>query len=92
MEAENGPVCPKCGVPMVYLIEKEKNSKGEVRITRFYRCPVCGTKIIDEKLILRPVDGRILVFSLINGEKPIVPGRVIRVPSRRPRRSITRRR
>jgi len=76
-------LCPKCGVEMIYQIEKEKSSSGEIRITRYYKCPVCGTKIIDERLVLRPIDGKILVFSLINGKKPIIPGR--QVYTRRPR-------
>ncbi len=69
------PICPICKVPMLYLTEKEKKSSGEIRITRFYRCPVCGTKIIDEKLLLRPVNGSIVVYSLLNGERQIIYSR-----------------
>jgi DNA-directed RNA polymerase subunit RPC12/RpoP len=77
------PHCPKCGALMAYLVEKEKNGKGEIRITRYYRCPVCGTKVIDERILVKPVDGKIQVFSLTNGKRQIIysvrkPLRVIR--------------
>ncbi|MEB3759719.1 MAG: hypothetical protein GSR72_07280 [Desulfurococcales archaeon] len=72
---DQAPKCPICKVPMMYLMEKEKKSSGEIRITRFYRCPVCGTKIIDERLLLKPVNGSIVVYSLSNGERQIIYSR-----------------
>ncbi len=85
---DQAPKCPICKVPMMYLMEKEKKSSGEIRITRFYRCPVCGTKIIDERLLLKPVNGSIVVYSLSNGEKQIIysrPRPVIKRGRRSPR-------
>ncbi len=79
MEARtNGKVvlCPKCKVPMIYTMEAEK-SGTERRITRYYKCPVCGTKIIVEKLVVRIVDGHYKVYKIdpankiIYGQQPV---------------------
>ncbi len=67
-------LCPKCKVPMVYMMEAEKNSTGR-RITRYYRCPVCGTKVIVEKLLIKPVNGKLRIYDLMNGSQEIVYGR-----------------
>ena len=70
----SGILCPVCGSEMDYVIEVEKT--GSVRrITRYYRCPVCGTKIIDEKFEVRVEGEAVIVRSLINGEKPVIRGR-----------------
>jgi uncharacterized protein YbaR (Trm112 family) len=66
-------LCPKCKVPMVYLMEAEK-SGSEKRITRYYKCPVCGTKIITEKLIVRVIDGHYKILR-INTNGKIIYGR-----------------
>lgn len=69
-----GVLCPVCGSEMDYVIEVEKT--GSVRrITRYYRCPACGTKIIDEKFEVRLEEDKIIVRSLINGAKPVIKGR-----------------
>jgi predicted RNA-binding Zn-ribbon protein involved in translation (DUF1610 family) len=77
--------CPRCGTPMIYLVEKEKNGKGEARITRYFRCPVCGTKIIDEVIMLRPVNGSIQVYTLPVAKRIIYASR--RLGRTRPRRN-----
>ena len=77
---------------MVYLVAKERNGKGETRITRYYKCPVCGTKVVSEKLLLKPYDGKIQVFTLLNGKKQIIyASRRVPVKTGRPRRSQPRR-
>jgi len=70
----NGGVvlCPKCKVPMIYTMEAEK-SGTERRITRYYRCPVCGTKIIVEKLVVRIVDGHYKVYK-VNAANKVIYG------------------
>ncbi len=79
-------LCPRCKVPMDYLIELEKLASGERRITRYYRCPVCGTRIIDEKYAVRFEDGRIVITSLLNGQPRIILSRPPRQARRRPAR------
>ncbi len=59
---------------MVFMVEKERNGKGETRITRYYRCPVCGTKVVFERLVIRPVNGKFVVLSLLNGREEVIPG------------------
>ena len=87
-QVRNGEVlCPRCRVPMDYLIELEKLASGERRITRYYKCPVCGTRIIDEKYSIRLVDGRIVITSLLNGQPRIILSRPTRQARRRPARA-----
>ncbi|MCE4628316.1 MAG: hypothetical protein F7C34_04120 [Desulfurococcales archaeon] len=61
---EELPRCPKCGAPMAYLVEKEKNGSGIIKITRYYRCPACGTKVIDEQLLIEPSNGVLKIIRL----------------------------
>lgn len=67
-------LCPRCKVPMVYMMEAEKNSSGR-RITRYYKCPACGTKIIVEKLLVKYVDGKVKIYNLMVKDKEIVYAR-----------------
>ncbi len=88
MEARtNGSIvlCPRCKVPMIYTMEAEK-SGAERRITRYYKCPVCGTKIIVEKLVVRIVDGHYKVYKINTANRVIYgqqPGRHKTGPRRR---------
>lgn len=70
---EELPRCPKCGAPMAYLVEKEKNGTGIVKITRYYRCPACGTKVIDEQILIEPSDGVLKIIRL-NIKRKIIYG------------------
>ncbi len=63
-------ICPKCGAEMEYIIEKERLGNGETRIRTYYRCPVCGTIIVDQKIFLERVDGYIKV--LIEQPKKVI--------------------
>lgn len=62
--------CPKCGSEMDYIIEKEKLGNGDVRIRTYYRCPVCGTIIIDQKIAVKRVNGHIR--ALIEEPKQVI--------------------
>lgn len=89
MTAVNGSdkiLCPRCKVPMSYLMEAEKNSR-EKRITRYYRCPACGTKVIVERLLVRIVDGRIKIYNMMAGDREIIYAK----PQQRARRGRKRR-
>jgi predicted RNA-binding Zn-ribbon protein involved in translation (DUF1610 family) len=75
MESNGVVHCPRCGAVMVYLVEKEKNGKGEARITRYFRCPVCGTKVVDEIVLVKPQNGSIQVYTLPIAKRVIYAGR-----------------
>jgi len=79
-------VCPYCKVPTEYYVEVEK-TRGRRRITRYYRCPVCGAKIIDEIIEVEETSEGVVVRVLTNGVKKIVGGRPRRAPrnARRPK-------
>jgi len=70
---------------MEYRIEVESLASGEKRITRYYKCPVCGTIIIDEKYAIKPENGTIKIINLTNGQKKIIYSRVQTRPRRPPR-------
>ena len=55
-------LCLRCKTSMDYMSEVERG--GEVRVSRFYRCPVCGFRVLDERVtIRRSEDGLVLEFS-----------------------------
>jgi len=43
-------LCPQCKIPMEYTLETEKSSNGSRRLVRYYKCYVCGSRIIDETI------------------------------------------
>ncbi len=65
-------LCPVCRIPMDYAMETEKNSNGERRITRYYKCPACGSRIIDEQLLVKTEGSMVKVLVLSNGKPTIV--------------------
>jgi uncharacterized protein YbaR (Trm112 family) len=68
-------LCPRCKVPMDYLseTEKESNSNGKsIKITRYYKCPVCGRRIIDETLIIRDDGTNTIIESHTNGARKLL--------------------
>ncbi len=90
MEDGRRVVCPYCKVPMEYYMEVEKLG-GTRRITRYYRCPVCSAKLIDEVLEVSYMEDRVVVRILSNGVRRLVGGPRYR-QSRRPQaRRIARR-
>lgn len=71
----NGVVlCPRCKIPMDYVMEAEKVG-GERRLTRYYQCPACRTKILDERITVKANTKYILITILdysLNGSRPII--------------------
>jgi len=68
-------LCLRCKTSMEYVSEVERGS--EVRISRFYRCPLCGFRILDERVtIKRSEDGLVLEVSMPTNRKLIA----VRVP------------
>ncbi|MEB3816970.1 MAG: hypothetical protein LRS46_03410 [Desulfurococcales archaeon] len=76
-------LCPRCHVPMSYIQESERRGV-ERRIERYYRCPICGLKIVDEILRVIKINGsiRLVVEKYVDGPKTS-NGRTRRPPSRR---------
>ncbi len=90
MEPTNGKpmLCPRCKVPMVYMMEVEKLG-NERRLTRYYRCPACGTRVIVERLLVRYEGGLLRVYAIGNGARQVIYGRPAqpkKLRSPRPRR------
>jgi len=84
----NGRVvlCPYCKVPMEYHSEVERTGERR-RVSRYYRCPVCGAKIVDDVFeVRRAPDGSLIIRHYVNGVGAVVGGR-----PRRPRRAGARR-
>ncbi|MEB3787665.1 MAG: phage terminase large subunit family protein [Desulfurococcales archaeon] len=54
-------LCPRCRIPMEYMFETERYSDGSRRLVRYYRCPACGTKVIDEQAIVSNHNGVVRV-------------------------------
>ena len=74
-------LCPHCKIAMEYVTETERLG-GVVRITRYYRCPACGTKLLDQKVTVKRDAGAILVsVTSYDGKKPVIA-------VARPRRSV----
>jgi len=76
-------LCPRCRVPMNYYSRTEKSSRSsgstEIKVTRFYKCPVCGRTVIDEELLLRETPEGIVVTARRNGlEKLAIVKKVVR--------------
>ncbi len=55
-----GILCPRCGSVMVYHIELELQQDGTRIVNRYYRCPVCRYKIIDSRVVLRRINGKLI--------------------------------
>ncbi|MFP3172672.1 MAG: hypothetical protein RXQ79_06455 [Acidilobus sp.] len=63
-------LCPKCKVPMNFYSRTERTSKSdgvEVKVTRYYKCPVCGRTVIDEELLIRHSQDGVSITVKHNG-------------------------
>ena len=71
-EKANGEVlCPKCRIPTSYVSETEK-SNGTARVVRYYKCPACWGKLLDEEVTVNRIGDRIEVR--ITYKKRFIPG------------------
>lgn len=64
-------LCPRCKAPMAYIQEIERVG-DERRITRYYKCPACGTKILDEVIRIHRVNGSVVIMVEQNGHGKII--------------------
>ncbi len=67
----NMVLCPKCKIPMEYTLETEKSSNGVRRLIRYYKCLACGTRIIDEVIIINP-NGKLIQLSIQDQKRTII--------------------
>ena len=64
----NGHVlCPRCKIPMYYGSEKVRDSNG-VRITRYYQCPACKSKLVDERIEVKEGGERLTLLFRLDGK------------------------
>ena len=67
-------LCPRCKIPMDYVMEAEKVG-AERRLTRYYQCPACRTKILDERITIKS-NTKYLIVTILdyssNGSRPII--------------------
>ena len=64
-------LCPICKTPMAYIQETERMGE-ERRILRYYKCPACGARVIDEVLRIRKVNGSVIITLEQNGSGKII--------------------
>ncbi|MDT7861416.1 MAG: hypothetical protein RRA45_04290 [Saccharolobus sp.] len=46
----NTVTCPKCKIKMDFIAESESTDGVKKIIRYYYRCPVCGTRILDSNI------------------------------------------
>ena len=78
---EEGVLCPRCRVPMDYVSESERMG-SERRITRYYVCPACRTKMLDERIVVRVDTTKVIItaYDYSNGKRPVI---AVAAPARR---------
>lgn len=77
-------LCPKCKIPMEYTLETEKSSNGHRRLIRYYKCPACGTQVVDEVITIE-INGSASILLRISDEKKTIIKRSIIQRKRRRR-------
>lgn len=64
-------LCPRCKTEMSYVTEVER-SDGSKQVFRYYRCPACTLRLLDESYTITE-EGERLVLKLRQGNRrPIV--------------------
>ncbi len=63
-------LCPRCKIPMEYVSVTEKSGEG-AKILRYYRCPACHTRLIDERIDVVRVDEGFKVKVTVDGKTVI---------------------
>ncbi len=80
MSSDIEVLCPRCKVPMNFYSRTERTSKSdglEIKVTRYFKCPVCGRSIVDEVLEAKVTSDGLRVTSKHNGlEKLAIVRRV----------------
>ena len=67
-------LCPRCKVETRFMIEAELMGSTK-RILRYYKCPVCGAKYINERVTISRVNGGVrVVFEELGIPLEIVEG------------------
>ncbi|MCE4603476.1 MAG: hypothetical protein F7B20_00725 [Aeropyrum sp.] len=76
-------VCPRCKIPMYYAGETVKES-GRHTATRFYVCPACRLKLVDERIVIVPASTGLEV-SITEDRRTIYRSRLEKPRRGRPR-------
>lgn len=61
MEGERSVSCPRCGTRMEYWVEIEIGEDGARRVKYYYKCPRCGYRLNDAVIVVRRVNGSIVL-------------------------------
>ncbi|MEM1758671.1 MAG: hypothetical protein QXJ65_04720 [Acidilobaceae archaeon] len=64
-------LCPRCKVDMDYISETVKSNSGIKQLFRYYRCPACSYRLLDEKLSVN-VNGESLIIVFSMGSKRLL--------------------
>ncbi|BAA79598.2 hypothetical protein APE_0628.1 [Aeropyrum pernix K1] len=81
-------VCPRCRIPMYYASETVKEG-GRHRITRFYVCPSCKLKLVDERIVVIPSSSTVEVE--VAGDRKTIYRQHVDRPRRQARGRAVRR-
>jgi len=65
--SEEALLCARCRIPLALGSETEKRANGETVIYRYYVCPACNSKILDEKISIKRTGETIEVRIEVNG-------------------------
>ncbi len=69
-------VCPRCGSRMMYMIEVEMGNSRTVNY--YYRCPVCGYKLVDLRIVVRRSDRGVELESMEPKHRLVYPLNIVK--------------
>jgi DNA-directed RNA polymerase subunit RPC12/RpoP len=55
--------CPRCRIKMEFLVEAELGQASKT-IKYFYKCPACGTRILDQEVRTRRDNDKVVIDIL----------------------------
>ncbi|MCY0850026.1 hypothetical protein [Sulfuracidifex metallicus] len=55
--------CPRCRIKMEFLVEAELGQASKI-IKYFYKCPACGTRILDQEVRTRRDNDKVVIDIL----------------------------
>ncbi len=55
--------CPRCRVKMEFLVEAELGDSSKT-IKYYYKCPACGTRLLDQEVRTRKDDKGVIIEIL----------------------------
>lgn len=64
-------ICPRCKTEMSYVTEVER-SNGSKEVFRYYRCPACTLRLLDESYRITDEGERVVVRVRQGNRRPII--------------------